>query len=272
MRYIKDDFVEAMAKHLPPSASTLNLLDVGGVSDSVLHRLREDIKVEIASQISDHWEYDNSSVDAVIAYDMLLKPKLLQEVLRVMRAGGRFIVTQPYGKPDSEWVETLENAGYVRILVEPAIDTKGVLIRGEKAHTTEDTLERVQGVAQADADLLNLNTYKGRYVHLLIQQTPNKPVWRLAPDEQIQWHAVTATRDDNRYLLAFSSLPKAVAFMQPAVVAGLVKDVNKVGKFSKVTAADWTLPVLLNPTLDSVQDAQINLIEVDPNTAEAPDE
>lgn len=272
MRYIKDDFIQVMAKQLPPSSSTLRVLDVGGVSEKVLTNLRADIDIETASQLSKHWDYDADSVDAVIAYDTLLKPELLHSVLSIMRVGGRFIVIQPYGKPDAEWVETLEQAGYVRILVETAINDTGVLIRGEKAHKTDDTLERVQGVANADADLLDLSDFKGRYVHLLIRQSPNKPVWRLAPDEKIQWHAVTAEQDNRRYLLAFSSLPKAVAFMQPAVVQGLVQDVNKVGKFSKATAQEWTLPVILNPTIESVNGLPITFIEVDPDTAEAPDE
>ena len=54
-------------------------------------------------------------------------------------------------------------------------------------------------------------------------------------------------------LLAFSSLPNAVAFMQPAVIAGTIKDVNKVAKFSRATAQDWR--VLINPALDAARRA-----------------
>lgn len=268
----KDDFIEAMAKHLPPSAATLRLLDVGCVAGEILRELRPDIHVERASLRPAHWTNEANSVDAVVAYDLLLTDALLEAVLRVMRPGGRFIVVQPLGEPDAAHVETLEAADYTRILVEAAVDERGVLIRGEKAHTTDDTFERVQDVADRDADLLDLTTYRGRYVHLLVEQTPNKPVWKLRDDEQIHWEAVTVATDTGEALLAFSSLPKAVSFMQPAVMQGVVKDINKVGKFSKATAATWTLPVLLNPTLESVEGYEIQRIAIDPDTAEAPDE
>jgi hypothetical protein len=147
-----------------------------------------------------------------------------------------------------------------------------VLIRGEKAHTTADTLERVGQVAVRDANLLDLDTYQGRYVHLLVQQSPNKPVWRLAPDEQIEWYATAIERDNETFLLAFSSLPKAVNFMQAAVLQDFIRDVNRVGKFSKATARTWTLPVLLNPTLESVQAYRVTQFTIDPKKAESPDE
>jgi SAM-dependent methyltransferase len=267
-----DDYITAMAKHLPPSSAEMRVLDIGGVAGDTLTDLRADVMPMIASLRVDDWNYAPDSVDAVVAYDTLLKPNLLEQVLRVMRAGGRFIVVNPAGEPDEAHVQTLENAGYVRILVEAAVAGAGVLLRGEKAHTTSDTIERVQGVASADADLLDLENYRGRYVHLLVQQTPNKPVWKRAPDEPLQWHAVTLQRSDDVTLLAFSSLPKAVSFMQPAVMQGVIKDVNKVGKFSKATAATWAHPVLLNPTLDHIDADAIAYLEIDPTTAEAPDE
>jgi hypothetical protein len=267
------DFIEVMAKHLPPSAAELRLLDVGGVAEPALRSLRGDLEIETASlQVSD-WTYAPNSVDAVIAYDVLLDAAFLDAVLSVMRPGGRLIVVHPAGEVDAAHVETLENADYTRILVEPALPDSGVLIRGEKAHETDSTFERVQSVAQRDADTLDLDTFRGRYVHVLVQQTPNKPVWKLADDEQIIWHAIAVqTDDDSRALLAFSSLPKAVGFMQPAVMEGFVQDVNKVGKFSRDVAAAWSYDVLVNPTLDSVRGLSVTRIQLDPDTAEAPDE
>ena len=267
------DFIEVMAKHLPPSAAELRLLDVGGVAETTLNDLRGDLDIETASlQVSD-WTYGANSVDAVMAYDVLLSEALLKAVLSVMRPGGRFIVVHPAGDVDAAHVETLEQADYTRILVEPALPDGGVLIRGEKAHTTSDTFERVQSVAQRDADRLDLDTFRGRYVHVLVQQTPNKPVWKLADDEAILWHAIAVqTGDDNPALLAFSSLPKAVGFMQPAVMEGFVQDVNKVGKFSRDVAAAWSYDVLVNPTLESVRGLTVTRIQMDPDTAEAPDE
>jgi hypothetical protein len=165
----------------------------------------------------------------------------------------------------------LEQAGYTRILVESGIECPlptGVLMRGEKPHLTHDTLARIEQVAQADDDALTLTAYRGKYVHLLVMQTPNKPVWARQPEEPIRWQALTA----DGALLAFSSLPKAVSLMQPAVIAGKLKEVNKVAKFGKETAQTWTQPVLLNPTLESLEGKQLALIEIDPATAESPDE
>lgn len=73
-------------------------------------------------------------------------------------------------------------------------------------------------------------------------------------------------------LLAFSSLPKAVNFMQPAVLSGHVNDINKVGKFRRDYAAAWTLPVIVNPGPEVLESAEVALVEVDMKTAEAPDE
>jgi len=270
---LKHHYIDAMAKHLPPSASNLKLADLNGQAGEVLSKRREDLDIQVLPvDALDKWTVSDASIDSVVGYNVELDTLLLNRVLAMMRAGGRFIVVLSNGEVSAEWVELLENHGYIRILVETAVDDLGVLIRGEKAHTTDDTLERIQQVATSDADSLDLATFKGRYVHLLIQQTPNKPVWKLQPDEKIQWQAVTIQRDGKSVVLGFSSLPKAVGFMQPAVMEGIIKDINKVGKFSKQTASDWIWDVLLNPTLDMVRDDEIVLIDIDPDTAEAPDE
>jgi hypothetical protein len=165
-----------------------------------------------------------------------------------------------------------------------------VLLRGERPHTTTDTLERIQQVARGDGDTLDFAAYKGRYVFLLVRQTPNKPAWKLQPGEAITWHAAAvesppsllsvvgtlyATSAPNANavtVLAFSSLPKAVAFMQPAVMSGLIKDVNKVARFSREMAQTWSWSLLLNPTLDLLEGRRLVFISVDVDSAEAPDE
>src|SRR5690606_5623093 len=113
-----------------------------------------------------------------------------------------------------------------------------------------------------------------RSVHLLVQETPNKPGWARAAVEVVQWHAAAMQRSDGSplTLLAFSSLPKAVARMQPAVLNGRVNGINKVAKFSVETAGTWTLPMLLNPTADALDGAALTLVEIDPATAETPEE
>ena len=170
------------------------------------------------------------------------------------------------------FVAILESADYVRILVQPATEAGGVLIRGEKPHITANTLERIQTVSTQDDDSVDWSEFRGRYVHLLIRQTPNKPVWKLSPDETIEWQAVTIQQDGNTSLLGYSSLPKCVEFMQSAVMAGWVQDVNKVGKFKKEVIQDLELAILINPTLDDVSAHPATWLPIDPNFAEAPDE
>lgn len=265
-------YIEEIVKHLPPSASTLRLLDVDGAAGDALREARTDLEVVTA------WEQGVESVDAVVAYGAALDAARLSAALSALRPGGRLIMLDPDGEPQEAQVQTLEGAGYTRILVGPGLEcptVTGVLMRGEKPHTTEDTHARVQIAARQDdshagADLAAFN---GRYVHLLVRQSPNKPVWALKPDEVIEWKAAALTGEDGTpTLLAFSSLPRAVAFMQPAVLRGAIKDVSKVAKFSKATAQTWTERVLLNPDIAVLDSAQIAFIDIDPATAETPDE
>jgi hypothetical protein len=267
--------IEAMAKHLPPSASRLRLLDVNGEAYPVLHSLRADLDALAVPGQVDLWPaLEAGSVDAVLAYDYVLNEDFLAAALEALRPGGRLIVVRSRGQVSSAPGQRLEHCGYVRILVEQATAAGGVLIRGERAHTTADTLARVLRVAEDDAAQMTLDEYRGRYVHLLVQQTPNLPPWKRQPDEVIEWHAV-AVRGPGQtgpVLLAFSSLPRAVSFMQPVVMAGMVRDINKVVKFSRQTVADWSLPLVINPDQSLLENVEVVLLPVDPGTAEAPDE
>jgi hypothetical protein len=56
-------------------------------------------------------------------------------------------------------------------------------------------------------------------------------------------------------VLAFSALVKAVAFMQPAVLAGAWAGVNKVGKFPAEAADGWGLPLAWNPAFEALRGA-----------------
>ncbi|MDX1994321.1 MAG: hypothetical protein SF029_18195 [bacterium] len=270
--------IEAMAKHLPPSASRLRLLDVNGAAGAILTELRPDLELVSVGGDAATWTSDTvpaESFDAIAAFGYVLNPDFLNAAMQALRPGGRLVIVNSRGEVSPVLGETLENAGYVRILVETAVECPlptGVLMRGEKAHTTSHTLERIQQVADLDENALDLESYKGRFVHLLITQTPNKPAWKLDAGEQVEWQAAAVEGENEPMLLAFSSLPKAVAFMQPAVLDGRVKDVNKVGKFSKATAQGWALPVLLNPDLTILNDRPLRLVPVDATTAEAPDE
>lgn len=260
-------------KHLPPSPSTLQLVDVDGAAQATLTGIRQDLACHAVAADADPWPVEAGRMDAVMALDVTLTRGLLRRALAALRPGGRLIVLATAGEASADLLRTLETAGYVRILVEPALDDgRGVLLRGEKAHTTADTLARVEGVARRDDALTDFAAYPGRYVYLLVQQTPNKPVWALRPDERVTWRAAALEGDDGPVLLAFSGLPRAVGFMQPAVLKGQVAGVNKVGKFSRVTAQGWTARALLNPPADVLDVGGLTFVDVDPATAEAPDE
>lgn len=263
--------IEAMSKHLPPSAANLRLLDIDSAAGAILAEARADLDVLALSTDPATWMVAPNSIDAVVAYEVVLDDRFLRSALDALRPGGRLIVMHTSGEVSHAPVKILEAAGYTRILVEVGVEypqPTGVLIRGEKPHTTADTLSRVQAVADHDADMLDLTDFKGRYVHALVVQTPNKPVWAMAEGERYRWQAITV---DGR-LLGFSSLPKAVHFMQQAVMRGQINGVNKVAKFSKATAATWGQPVLLNPSLDALDPQAVTLTDIDPDSAEASDE
>lgn len=262
---------EAMLKHLPPSAASLKLLDVGGAVRDIFLKHRPDLDVTAVDGDAAGWGIEPGSFDAVAAFDADLTPALYDAALDALRPGGRLIIMSSRGEPDGAHVVTLEGHGFTRILVETGAECPlpvGVLMRGERPHQTDDTLARVQVGAGADADGQALADYKGRFVHLLIRQTPDKPAWKLRADESIAWEAVTL----NGALLAFSSLPKAVAFMQPVVLTGTIVGVSKVAKFSKPTAQAWPLPVLLNPTPEMLDAGTLGVTPIDPDSAETPDE
>lgn len=255
-----------MVRHLPPSGARLRLVDINGSCASALGEQRADLD-PVAG-----WPAEPNSADAVTALDVPLDADLLGRALAALRPGGRFICVSTQGAVRPELVATLANAGFTRILVEPALDSGGVLARGEKPHTARATLERIAQTAARDDSGPGLAAYGGRYVYLLICQTPNKPVWALRPDERVTWSAAALDTGGGPALLAFSSLPKAVAFMQPAVLAGHIAGVNKMGKFSRETAQTWPLPALFNPDPATLSDGGIVFVPVDAASAEAPDE
>ncbi len=262
--------IEAAARHLPPSGAVLRLLDVGGRAGAVLGSLRADLDLQSVPVPPADWLVTDGSADAVVAFDCLPEASLLQAALAALRPGGRLVIVLTDGQPGETQVQTLELAGYVRILVEPGAqipEPVGALLRGEKPHTEARTLDRVRQVAGRDDP-----ARASRYVYLLIEQTPNKPSWMLQAGEPVAWQAAAVSGDAETVLLAFSSLPKAVEFMQPAVMAGRVLGVNKVAKFRWEVVREWPAPVILNPTDDILETNALIWVAVDPRQAEVPDE
>lgn len=299
--------VREMARHLPPSSSTLRVLDVGcgpGNSALTLASLRADVQVlgldgsvvminrarrriaqhpagkqvSVARADIQHLPIADNSIDAIIAHSVYYmlddQADFLAEALRVLRPGGRLIMLDPAQVPypfgmlrknlraapsvllwqtvsrayhrytPEGLARELEAAGLARVLGERAVSGYGVLSRGEKPFTDLSPIERTAQVAAKDNALA-----AARHVFLLIKQTPNKPAWALQPGEVITWGAATALDSAGvPTALAFSSLPKAVEFMQPAVKNGKIIGVTKVAKFDKVQAQRWDFPILLNPT------------------------
>lgn len=264
---------QPLTKHLPPSASALRLWNAGDHPAAApgLIALRPDlIMLETP---------DGDPVDAILRIAplaALMEPNALAVWLAALRPGGRLILwaTDSPFEDGARALETLERAGFIRILVEampPAVIEGGLLIRGERAHTTGDTLARVELAADAPFTLETANGdrvgYRGRFVYLLIRVTPNRPAWAIPPDTVITWRAVTA----DGALLAFSSLPNAVAFMQRAVLAGRIADVNKIAKFRRETAPMWP-HVLFNPSGDILNNLTFSDMAIDKARAETPDE
>ncbi len=272
-------------RHFPPSGSELRLLDV----DSCLARFPEISAIRsqrpdlllIETPLAEIGHYADANFDAAMAFlthdHFDTMPFFLEEIRRVLRPGGRFIFLFSYIVP-----RNLERAGFARILAEPLLNGEIALNRGERPYAEElNTLERVQAIAENEnqAGLLQgvqLFDVSGRFIHVLVRQTPNKPGWALTPEDKIVWDTIAVQNEPHRTIaLAFTTLPKAVAFMQAAILAGTIRDVNKIAKFSKAAAAEWPFPLLLNPTLEQVQ-AEYRLtdefISIDPTTAETPDE
>jgi len=265
-------YVEAIAKHLPPSASTLELADVGGQAGGILSELRPELRVTPLESDALGRVFAPDSADAVVAVNPVLTDDFLNAAWEALRPGGRLIMVDTRQSPDDSLVRALEATSYIRILVEPALaDAPGVLMRGEKPHRTANTLERIARVARQEETALDWTTYRKRFVYLLVRQTPNKPVWKLEAGEVVRWHAVALAGDGQPALLAFSSLPRAVGFMQPAVLKDTVRDVSRIAKFERAVAEGWGYPALINPTLEQVN-GDITLVEVNPDDATTPDE
>ncbi len=243
------------AKHLPPSTGRPRVW-----------ALDDDAAAELPAEV-ELWPpaLDGGAevCDAIVGH---APPADLARWLKHLRPGGRLILAQ---RAAPELLLTaLTTAGYIHCLVEAHVDL--TLYRGERP-PLGPSVERVQSLADSP-----LPTGEGSgvsptpFAFLLIHQTPNQPAWTLTPDEKIEWRAVTVldpTTGQPR-LLAFSSLVKAVAFMQKAVMAKWIVGVNKVGKFRAEVAQTWSYPCTLNPEFGAVWGLTLGPhFDVDPQTA-----
>jgi len=181
----------------------------------------------------------------------------------------------------AEMVGILEGAGFERVLTEKAVEGYGVLSRGEKPYTQYSAEQRIQMTAARDTSAPQLTGLKplaagelaaalrGNFVFVLVRQRPDKPAWALKPEDKLEWFAAAAYSGSGLVgLLAFSSLPKAVEFMQAAVKAGRLPGISKIAKYEKGAAAGWPSPTLLNPDWAALADVSLRAdVQIDPNRA-----
>lgn len=220
------------AKHLPPSAGRPRVLALDAPAATELAGLAEVVRGDLAALPA-------GPFDAVAGE---AGPFHLAALLAGLRPGGRLILASS-GAPEA-LLAALTAAGLIHCLVEAHGPV--CLYRGERP-PEGGSLARQQALAS-----VALTT---PHVFLLVTQTPNKPAWKLTPDEAITWHAATVLDPATGAptLLAFSALVKAVAYMQQAILAGGGPRVNKVGKFPAAAAAGWPLPYVLNPDFEALR-------------------
>jgi hypothetical protein len=243
------------AKHLPPSSDLPRVL---ALSEAVADELRERVELIDAARAG---ASPPSQLDAVVGY---AAPDQIPTLGRLLRPGGRLILAT--NADPQTLLDALTNAGFIHCLVEPLGHL--TLYRGERP-PEGSSLQRLETLAESRPPS---SVYRPPSVFLLLSQTPNKPAWKLSPDEKLEWRAVTLLdpATGQPALLAFSSLVKAVAFMQAAILAPLrvITGVNKVAKFRAEVAQRWELPLILNPAFDDVRSVPLGpAYSVDPQMA-----
>lgn len=240
------------AKHLPPSANQPRVLALE--ADSAAN-LPPEIELTVLPDVPAMAEFD-----AIVG---TTSEPPLPDFYKLLRPGGRLILAAQGGSADS-LLKNLTAAGFIHCLVET--ENGVTLYRGERPPLGNTTTRLASlTIASSQPQIQNL-----KFIYLLVAQTPNKPAWKLLPDETIQWQAATVldAQTHSTVLLAFSSLVRAVNFMQPAVLAGKFKGINKVGKFASEIAQQWELPLLLNSSFEELHTTMPGeFFDVDPQVA-----
>ena len=233
------------ARHLPPSAGLPRALALDAEAAADLAPVAEVVHAPPAGPLP------AGPFDAVAGK---AAPARVPDLLARLRPGGRLILAAEAPAPGA-LLRALTEAGCLHCLVETAGAL--TLYRGERP-PAGTPLERTQALAEAEAAASALQPsavdFKSPFVFLLVTQSPNKPAWKLRPDEKVDWRAATVLDPATGApaLLAFSALVKAVAYLQAAILAGAAPGVNKVGKFPAAAAAGWGMPLLYNPAFETV--------------------
>jgi SAM-dependent methyltransferase len=245
-----------LAKHLPPSAARPRVLALDPAASALLSQERAEASVTSAAQVRFSLAalpFARAAFDAAVASQ--LPPGLaLSRLNSVLRPGGRLLALVAAGGR-AGLLAALGREGFIHLYAEPAPAGRA-LVRGERPPLAAHPVDRIASVAAAGEPGLRLidprtasSAELGRYLHLLVAQTPNKPAWRLAPGEPVAWQAAVGAGAEARNAApAFTSLVKAVAFMQAAVRADSLRGVNKVGKFPAPAARAWPFALVLDPS------------------------
>lgn len=227
------------AKHLPPSAGATRVWVVGGQPD-----LPPGVDLRPTPE---------PNLDAVVGW---ADPARLPDLAALLRPGGRLVLAHP--APATSLLAALQTAGLIHALVEE--HPTGTLYRAERP-PHGDSVERVR-------TLNHTGPATSPFVFLLVRQTPNKPAWKLTPTDTLVWEAATLHHPGQTELLAFTSLTRAVGFMQAAILNRWLTGVNKVGKFPAALAATWPHALCLNPDFEAVRALPLGpQCPVDPHTA-----
>lgn len=276
--------LQEAVRHLPPSGATLRLLvlsDVAHTADQarLLRTLRPDIQLisglvdpsarnsraaslftagTAALQFApDRWPLPANGCDAILAHNQQPQTGFLNEARRVLRPGGRLILLDalPADVTNPErYARQLEQAGFARVFGERLSGSGWVISRGEKVAPQHIIRRAGRPVPEATSQLLygdSLRDLPVTSVFLLIRQTPVQPSWLLPAGTPIHWEALSIVDMESgtgeHITLAFSALPTAVAWMQPAVRTGKIQGVTRIARFAKSTAITWPFALLLNP-------------------------
>jgi hypothetical protein len=244
-------------KHLPPTS--------GGVPNVRALDERSRAWCAALAQKGDITLDSQRAVDATVAGDVARA----EEAAALLRPHGRaiFIVPASLRWTLQRSAEVLTAAGLVRILIEVVSDGEFLFARGERPAEQASPADPAGSNAQAEAsqfDVLEPDEAARLYRHLylLVRQQPPSRGWDDLPPDAT-WHALTLHDQASRraVLLAFTSLAKAVAFMQPAVVAGVIRAVNKLPRFESKQLLVWKQPVSVNPTFERLwEDPRLDFV------------
>ncbi len=261
------DITQLILKHLPPSA---DLPRVRPLDDrSARWCLALDRHGSIISTA-------DQSADATVASDIAH----VQAAAISLRPNGRaiFLIPNTEGIVTESILEALTSNDLTRILTESVLDHTFILARGERPTDQERTTDRIATIARIEStsiEILKLDQAAKNYphLHLLVKQQPPSRGWAdMQPGTT--WEALTLHdgHSNQSLLIAFTSLVKAVAFMQPAVLAGAIHDVNKIPRFDTERMIGGQHPLIINPVFERLrEDHRFNFdspaIEIDPAVA-----